>query len=78
MSAPGRRKGERGQAPPERSAASVHHQPLPTEAAQPSAADRHAARLRWFLVGHVLAVLLIDAVALFVGGGWAPANSATA
>ena len=73
MSPSGRPKGECRKAPPERRAASVRHQPRPTEAAQPSAADRHAARLRWFLVGHVLAVLLIYAVALFVGGGWAPA-----
>lgn len=41
----------------------------PTE--QASQAERHAARLRWFLVGHVLAVLAIYATALAVGGGLA-------
>ena len=73
MSAPGRPKGEVRKAQPERPAASVRHQPLSAQAAAPTAADRQAARLRWFLVGHVLAVLLIHAVALLVGGGRAPA-----
>ena len=42
---------------------------LARPAEQASQAERHAARLRWFLVAHVLAVLAIYATALAVGGG---------
>lgn len=45
---------------------------LARPAEQASQAERHAARLRWFLVAHVLAVLAIYATALAVGGGLAP------
>ena len=45
---------------------------LARPAEQASRAERQAARLRWFLVAHVLAVLAIYATALAVGGGLAP------
>ena len=47
-----------------------------THAATPPAAaatERKAARLRWFLVAHVVAVLAIYAAALHFGGGLAVA-----
>ena len=44
---------------------------LARPAEQASQAERQAARLRWFLVAHVLAVLAIYATALAVGGGLA-------
>ena len=46
-------------------------QPAPRSATAPTPAQRQAARLRWFLVAHVLAVLAIYVTALVVGGGLA-------
>ena len=49
----------------------TRHQPLSRQDAAPAPAQRQSARLRWFLVAHVLAVLIIYATALVVGGGLA-------
>lgn len=45
------------------------HPPLSKQASQPASGPPHAARLRGFLVVHLLAVLLIYATAVWVGGG---------
>lgn len=47
------------------------HQPLAGPSARPAADPPKAARLRWFLAAHLLAVLLIYATAVVVGGGLA-------
>ena len=51
----------------------TRHTSLGRRAPQAASVERQAARLRWFLVAHVLAVVLIYAVALLVGGGLASA-----
>lgn len=45
----------------------------PGRAGEPANDPPQAARLRWFLAAHLLAVLLIYAIAMQVGGGMAAA-----